>query len=94
MSFTTQNMNTFSQRCKTFMASVQNLRQEAAKLEAIYANETASGADPEWGDVNGVLAAEHVDAILFFQDFKKFCENEAVAQADRQQWITPFVQDA
>ena len=92
MSFTTQNMNTFSERCRAFMASLQNLRQEAAKLEAIYANEAASGVDPEWADTNDITKAEHVDAILMFEDIKKFCENQVVATQDRQQWITPFIQ--
>ena len=92
MSFNATNMNTFSQRCKALMASLQNLRQEAAKLEAIYANETGSGSDPDWDDVGGITASEHVDAILMFQDLKKFCENEAVATIDRQTWITPFIQ--
>ncbi len=93
MSFTSQNMTIFSQRCKAFMASLQNLRQEAAKLDAIYLNEAASGEDDEWAEVNGTTAAEHVDAILLFRDLKAFCENGAVATADRQQWITPFIQD-
>lgn len=93
MSFTAQNMNVFNARCKSFMASAQNLRQEAAKLVAIYTNETVSGADPEWVETNGITTDEHVDAILFFQDFKKFCENQAVTTQDRQQWMTPFLQD-
>ncbi len=92
MSFTTQNMNVFSQRCKVFMASLQNLRQEAAKLDAIYLNEATSGSDPDWGDVNGVTVAEHTDAITLFRDLKLFCESGAVAAVDRQQWITPFTQ--
>ncbi len=94
MSFTNRNMGVFSQRCKSFMASLQNLRQEAAKLEAIYANEAGSGVDPDWTDTDGITAAEHVDAILMSQDLKKFLENQAVATEDRQQWITPFIQDA
>ena len=93
MSFTTQNMSKFSARCKSFMASLQNLRQEAAKLAAIYANEAQSGGSPELGDVGGVLASEHVDAILMFQDLEKFCENGIVDTVDRQQWITPFIQE-
>ncbi len=93
MSFTEKDMHSFSQRCKAFMASLQNLRQEGAKLEAIYTNETGSGSDPEWTDTNGIAEAEHVDAILMFQDLKKLCENLSVATLDRQQWITPFIQD-
>ena len=92
MSFTEQNMSVFSSRCSSFMASLQNLRQEAAKLDAIYSNEAGSGSDPDWTDTNGITADEHVDAILLFRDLKKFLENEAVATIDRQVWLTPFLQ--
>ena len=94
MSFTEQNMSVFSARCKAFMASLQNLRQEAAKLEAIYGNEASSGGAPAWDDVNGITADEHVDCILLFRDFDKFLTNQAVDTIDRQVWITPFIQDA
>lgn len=93
MSYTKQNMNVFSSRCRAFMASFQNLRQEAAKLDAIYENEAGSGSDPEWVDTNGITADEHIDVILMCRDFKKFIENEAVATIDRQVWITPFIQE-
>lgn len=92
MSYTEQNMNTFNARCKSIMASLQNVRQEAAKLVAIYTNETASGADPEWVETNGITTDEHVDAILLFQDLEKFLDNQVVATQDRQQWMTPFLQ--
>lgn len=93
MSFTEQNMNVFSQRCKAFMASLQNLRQEAAKLQAIYFNEADSGNDPEFVETNGINKAEHVAAVVLFGDLKKFCENESVGTADRQASMTPFLQD-
>lgn len=93
MSYEPKDMNVFNARCKSFMASMQNLCEEAAALEAIYTNETASGADPNWVDTNGITKAEHVDAILLFQDLQKFVGNQVVATQDRQQWMTPFLQD-
>lgn len=93
MSFTENNMNVFSARCKAFMQSLQNLRDEATKLEAIYTNEALSGAELTFVEVDGITKEEHIDAILMFQDLKKFLENEPVATTDRQQWITPFTQD-
>jgi hypothetical protein len=74
------------------MLAFQNLREEAQRLDDVYTNEAASGSDPQWSDTEIATAAEHVDAILMFRDVKKFCENEAVATQDRQQWITPFIQ--
>jgi hypothetical protein len=92
MAFTTSNMQIFSQRVQRWMLAAQNLRDEAVRLNAIYVNETASGTDPQWADTDIALAAEHVDAINCFADFKKFWENEALSTVDRQVWITPFIQ--
>jgi len=92
MSFTEANMQTFSDRCEALVLSLQNIRQEAAKLQAIYENEALSGAAPEWGDSKGATAQEHVDIILLAQDLKKFFGNEAVGAVDREQYLTPFLQ--
>ncbi len=92
MAFTEQNMNRFSSRCKAYMASLQNLREEGAALRAIYFNEAGGGSDPEFTDTGGITKAEHVAAVTLFSDLQKFCENEAVGTADRQASITPFVQ--
>lgn len=92
MAFTDSNMQTFSKRIQNWMLAAQNLRDESARLTAIYVNETASGSDPQWGDTGIALAAEHVDAINCFLDFKKFWENVELAAVDRQVWITPFTQ--
>jgi len=92
MAYSAANHEIFSQRVQNWMLSFQNLRDEAAKLDAIFLNEAASGTDPAWGDSLIALAAEHVDAVTMFRDLKSFAENSAVLTTDRQVWITPFVQ--
>lgn len=94
MSYTEQNHQNFSNRQKSWMNSFQNLRQEAAKLEAIYYNEAAGGTDPLFVEVFGISKDEHVAAVVMFEAIKAFCENEPVSTADRQATMTPFLQDA
>ena len=93
MAYTAANHETFSRRTKNWMLSLQNLREEASRLDAIYTNETVSGTDPDWGDSQIATEAEHIDAITLFRDLKLFLENGAVTTNDRQMWITPFTQD-
>ncbi len=91
MSFKRKDMHIFSQRCKAYMASLQNLREEGAKLTAIYFNEAGGGSDAEFVDTAGISKQEHVDAVTLFMDLQEFCENGDVATADRQAAMTPFL---
>ena len=92
MSYSPSDHQAFSKRVQNFILRVQSLREEAAVLEAIYVNETASGANANFIDTSIALAAEHIDAILWMQSFAAFNENGSVDTVDRSQWITPFVQ--
>ncbi len=51
---------------------MQNLREEAAKLTAIYVNEADSGNDPEFVDTGGITEQEHVEAVAMLEDLKVF----------------------
>jgi hypothetical protein len=93
MSFNETNMRRYKQRTTAVMASLQNLREEAAKLLAIYFNEAGGGSDPAWDDVGGITEEEHVAAVTLFGDLEKFFSNEPVGTANRENTMTPFLQD-
>lgn len=92
MTYTANDHQVFSRRCRNLCASLQNTREEAERLLAIYTNESLSGADADFTDTDIALEAEHVDVMVLCGDIKKFFENEAVGTNDRQQWLTPFLQ--
>lgn len=91
MSYDANKHQLFSDRCKNLATAYQNLREEAAKLDAIYVNETASGADAAFVDTGNATKAEHQDLITTMRAYKDFFENVQVSAADRTQHITPFL---
>lgn len=92
MAYTESNHRAFSKRMQKFMLNLQALREEAARLNAIYTNEALSGAAETWVDTDIATAAEHVDGVLLCQSLEAFFANGEVATTDRRQWITPFIQ--
>lgn len=93
MAFTVDNMQHFSQRVRNLMERLQAAREEAAKLVAIYTNESVSGTDPDFADTEIATEQEHVDAITFCGDLEDFLTNQSVSAVDRTQWMTPFLQN-
>lgn len=92
MAYTAADHQVFSARCRNLMLSMQGAREEAARLLAIYTNESVSGSDPDFDDTDIATKSEHQDVMTFVSDFDKFWTNQAVAALDRQTWITPFIQ--
>ncbi len=92
MAYTVSNHQAYSRRMQKFMMNFQALREEAARLVAIYQNEALSGAAEAWDDTDIATAAEHVDGVVLCTDINKLLTNQAVDTNDRQQWITPFIQ--
>lgn len=92
MAYSVRDHRQFSRRMQNLMYRLQAVREEAAKLVVIYQNEADSGSDPQWVDTPIAEAAEHVDGILLCQSLEAFIANGIVAQIDREQWLTPFLQ--
>ena len=92
MAYTANKHDVFSRRMENWMKTVQALRDEIAKLDEIYVNETASGADDAYTDTAIATEAEHTDAIVFGRAFVDFIENGAVSTLDRTSNITAFTQ--
>ncbi len=91
MAYDANKHQIFSDRVQNLARTIQSAREEALLLDAIYINETASGSDPAYIDNDNATAAEHTDMVLLMRSLKAFLENEAVATADRQQWLTAFL---
>ncbi len=92
MAYSAPKHRVFSQRMKAWFEALQNLRDEAVRLDEIYTNETASGSDAAFQATNVATKQEHIDGIVFLRAFKDFIENGAVSRADRVPNITPFTQ--
>lgn len=93
MAYTAAKHEVFSRRYRNFMSSLQGLREEAARLLAIYTNEAVSGAVETFTDTDIATKNEHINVMICCGDLKKFWENAAVGTLDRQVWITPFTQE-
>jgi hypothetical protein len=93
MSFSANKMDIFSRRIQNLVLALQDVREEGARLDAIYTNETVSGTDPAYDDTTIATASEHTDIINLIRDLDKFFTNQAVSQADRQTNLSPFTQD-
>lgn len=91
MSYGTTKHELWSDRVKNLASAFQNLREECAKLDAIYVNEAASGADAAFVSNGNATKAEHQDMVTTMRAYKDFFENVSVAAADRTQHITPFL---
>ena len=92
MAYSAVKHDVFSGRMKNWFMSLQNLRDEAARLDAIYLNEAVSGEDAAFVDTETATKQEHIDGIVFIRTFQAMIENGEVAQADRVGNITAFTQ--
>ena len=93
MAYSADKHQVFSQRMEHFFKTFQVLRDEMTKLDEIYTNETASGADADFDDTLIATKQEHIDGIVFMRALADFCDGTAeVSQTDRRSNITAFVQ--
>ena len=92
MAYDAQKHDVFSTRVQNFCTSFQSQIEEAARLDAIYTQETVSGADPAFTDTGIATKQEHIDMIVFMRAFKDFRDGGAVPQLDREPNLTPFLQ--
>ena len=92
MAYTAKKHGVFSHRMENWFGSVQALRDEIAKLDEIYTNETASGTDESFVDTVIATKQEHIDGIVFGRAFVDFVENGVVPQLNRTSNITAFTQ--
>ena len=91
MAYTAAQHTAFAQRCEAFMRSLQNLREEAARLDLIYVNEAASGSDADFGDSGDYTEQQIINCISMFRDLESFLNNGSVSAAYRTVWMSPFL---
>lgn len=91
MAYTSEQHQAFADRVKNFMIRYQELREEAARLDAIYISESNSGEDIDFTDVGNYTETQLTNAISLFRDFKLFNENGSITAAFRTIWINPFL---
>ncbi len=92
MAYSAEKHAVFSDRMKNWMNSFQNLRDELARLEEIYTNETTSGAHADFVDTGNASKQEHIDGIVLMQSLVDFVEGGVVPTLDRRSNITAFTQ--
>jgi hypothetical protein len=92
MAYSAPKHDVFSERMKNWMNSFQNLRDELARMDEIYTNETASGADAAFVTTDNASKQEHIDGIVLMRALVDFTEGSAVATLDRRSNITAFTQ--
>lgn len=92
MAYSAPKHAVFSDRMKNWFNSVQNSRDEGARLLEIYAHETASGTHVDFVDTSNATKQEHMDGIVFMEAFVNFVEGGDITKLDRTSNITAFVQ--
>ena len=83
--YNSQKMEVFSQRVQAWNHALQNVREEALRLDAIYTQEAESGSHADWDDTEIATAAEHVEAIVLMRAFETFIDPHEAR-------MTPFLQ--
>ena len=92
MAYSAPKHDVFSQRMKNWFNSYQNLRDELARLDEIYTNETASGTDAAFVSTDNATKQEHIDGIVFMRAVVDFTEGAAVSTLDRRSNVSSFTQ--
>jgi len=96
MAYDTQNHEAFSARMKNWITNLQNVYEEAGKLDDIYTNEAASGADPQFVDNSTATKAEHVDGIVLMRRVRDALaldgQSQTLTAEDQTSRMTPFLQ--
>lgn len=92
MAYSASKHEVFSKRMEHWMNTYQSLRDELAKIDEIYTNETSSGGDAAFTDTDVATEQEHIDGIVFMRALVDFTEGNAVSTLDRRPNITAFTQ--
>ena len=92
MSYEVANHEVYSERTKNWCKAAQSLLEEAKRLDTIYTNETASGADPEFVSNDNGTKDEHIDVVVMYRAYVDYVEGNAVATLDRRPVLSPFTQ--
>ena len=93
MAYSSTNHTTFSKRVDAWVKNFQASLEEFARLNTIYTNETASGADSEFIDTGNGTKEEHISMIVFGRELEDFVDgSSAVSQTDRRSNLSPFLQ--
>ncbi len=80
----------FFQRLQYLAERMQTLRTECDALELIWSAESVS-SDPSFVSVDGITTGEATGLITYCQAVRAFHENEAVATANREANLAPFL---
>jgi hypothetical protein len=91
MAYTAAQHAVFVARCKAAVRAMQDLREELARLDSIYVNEAASGADAEFADTAEYTEQQIINVISLKRDLDKFFGNESVSAGWRSVWLSPFL---
>lgn len=78
------------QRLQYLAERMQVLRTECLVLELIWSAESVS-SDPSFVSVDGITTGEATALITYCQAVRAFHENEAVATANREVNLAPFL---
>ena len=93
MAYDTTKHQRFSERVQQWFMTYQALRDEMARIDEIYTNETSSGSDAAFVTTDIATKHEHIDGIVFMRALDDFTDGSAaVSQTDRRANITPFTQ--
>jgi hypothetical protein len=92
MAWNASNQATFVARLKSVARSLQDLRDEGARLEDIWNSESVSGSG-DFVETDGISTTEQTDLITLLGAYADFFNNVAVPTADRKVNITPFIVD-
>ena len=94
MAYEARDHNVYSDRTKNWCKAAQSLIEEARRLDQIYLNEAASGADADFIGTNNGTKTEHQDVVTMYRAYIDYIEGAAVATLDRRSVLSPFTQQA
>lgn len=89
MAFSLDKNRNFHERCQNFAKSIQNLREEGARLRAMFLQEV--NGSQFFVDTPASTTGEITGIMNYTADFKSFNENAPVGAAPRDSWLLPLV---
>ncbi|KKN09809.1 hypothetical protein LCGC14_1042820 [marine sediment metagenome] len=84
----------FSDRMKNWFNAFQGARDELARLDEIYTNETVSGAHADFVDTPNASKQEHIDGIVFMRGLVDFVKGGVVPTLDRREFLNRVLSPA
>ncbi len=90
MAWNDSKNTTFFARMEALARSVQDAREEAARLVDLWNKESVSG-DGSFVDVGGITTTEATAMVTFCQDYELFLDNGAISQGDRVATLAKFL---